>query len=82
MPLIYDMGQTVLLPSEGRRAEDFFALKNQKASVRFELANLGTKGQHATCRPPKPPSYTSTLPLYFPSMLFLQNLSIKLVQYT
>jgi hypothetical protein len=31
-------------PSEGRRAEDFFA---------FEPANLGTKGQHATSRPPK-----------------------------
>ena len=35
-------------PSEGRRAEDFFA------SAGFESANLGTKGQHATSRPPKP----------------------------
>ena len=25
------------------------------ASARFELANLGTKGQHATSRTPKPP---------------------------
>ena len=41
-------------PSEGRRAEDFFALKNPTGSVGFELANLGTKGQHATSRPPKP----------------------------
>ena len=41
-------------PSEGRRAEDFFALKNPTASVGFEPANLGTKGQHATFRPPKP----------------------------
>jgi len=41
-------------PSEGRRAEDFFALKNPTASAGFELANLGTKGQHATSRPPKP----------------------------
>jgi len=32
-------------PSEGRRAEDFFALKNPKASAGFEPANLGTKGQ-------------------------------------
>ena len=41
-------------PSEGRRAEDFFfALKNPTASVGFEPANLGTKGQHATSRPPK-----------------------------
>jgi len=35
-------------PSEGRRAEDFFALKNPTASAGFELANLDTKGQHAT----------------------------------
>ena len=39
-------------PSEGRRAEDFFAFKNRKTSVGFESANLGTKGQHATSRPP------------------------------
>jgi len=31
----------------------FFALKNQAASVRFEHANLGTKGQHTNSRPPK-----------------------------
>ena len=54
MPQICDMGQTALLPSEGRRAEDFFALKNPTASAEFEPANLGTKGQHATSRPPKP----------------------------
>ena len=41
-------------PSEGRRAEDFFALKNPTASAGFEPANLGTKGQYATSRPPKP----------------------------
>jgi hypothetical protein len=40
-------------PSEGRRAEDFFALKNPTASAGFEPANLGTKGQHAMYRPPK-----------------------------
>ena len=34
--------------------EDFFALKNPTASAGFEPANLGTKGQHATSRPPKP----------------------------
>ena len=28
--------------SEGRRAEDFFAMKNPKASAGFEPANLGT----------------------------------------
>ena len=41
-------------PSEGRRAEDFFALKNPTASAGFEPANLGTKDQHSTSRPPKP----------------------------
>ena len=41
-------------PSEGRRAEDFFSLKNPTASAGFEPANLGTKGHHATSRPPKP----------------------------
>jgi hypothetical protein len=41
-------------PSEGRRAEDFFALKNPTALAGFEPAKLGTKGQHATPRPPKP----------------------------
>ena len=34
--------------------EDFFALKNPKTSSGFEPANLGTKGQYATSRPPKP----------------------------
>ena len=41
-------------PSEERRAEDFFALKNLTASAGFKPANLGTKGQYATSRPPKP----------------------------
>ena len=47
MPQVYDMGPTAL-------AEDFFALNNPTASAGFEPANLGTKGQHATPRPPKP----------------------------
>jgi hypothetical protein len=42
------------VPSEGRRAEDFFALKNPMVSAGFEPAFLGAKGQHATSRPPKP----------------------------
>ena len=41
-------------PYEERHAEDFFVLKNPTASAGFEPANLGTKGQHATSRPPKP----------------------------
>ena len=40
-------------PSEGRCAENYFALKNPMASAGFEPANLGTKGQHATSRPLK-----------------------------
>ena len=31
-----------------------FTLKNPTASAGFEPANLGSKGQHATSRPPKP----------------------------
>jgi hypothetical protein len=46
--------QWLYFPSEGRRAENFFALKNPAASAGFEPVNLGTKGQHATPRPPKP----------------------------
>ena len=42
MPQIYDMGPTALLPLR------------RKACWGFEPANLGTKGQHATPRPPKP----------------------------
>jgi len=49
MPQIYDMGPTALLPLRG-----FFRPKNPTASAGFEPANLGTKGQHATPRPPKP----------------------------
>ena len=46
--------QQLYFPSEGRRAEDFFARKNPTASAGFEPANFGTKGQHATPRPPTP----------------------------
>ena len=38
----------------------FFAPKNPTASAGCEPANLGTKGQHATSRPPKPLSPTVT----------------------
>ena len=40
------------LPKEGV-LRIFFALKNSTASAGFEPANLGTKGQHATSRPPR-----------------------------
>jgi hypothetical protein len=54
MPKICDMGQDgFYFPFEGRRDEDFFALKNPTISAGFEPANLGTKGQQGISRPPK-----------------------------
>ena len=47
VPQIYDMGPTALLPLRRK------TLKYPTASAGFEPANLGTKGQHATSRPPK-----------------------------
>jgi hypothetical protein len=44
-------GRRLYFPSEGRRAEDFFALKIRRLWLG---ANLGTKDQHATSRPLKP----------------------------
>ena len=54
MPQIYDMGPTALLPLWRKVCWGFFHPKNPTASAGFEPANLGTKGQHATPRPPKP----------------------------
>jgi hypothetical protein len=55
MPLICDMGQGgYYFPSEEGVLRIFFALKNPTASAGFEPADLGTKGQHATYRAPKP----------------------------
>ena len=45
----------------------FFVLKNPTASAGFEPTNLGTIGQHATPRPPKPIStYFAVIRLYYP----------------
>ena len=60
------------VPSEWRRAVDYFALKNPTASVGFEPANLGTKGQHATPRQPKP--LTRTLIEYLNRILEEKNM--------
>ena len=54
MPQIYDMGPLALLPLRRKACWGFFRPKNPTASAGFEPANLGTKGQHATPRPPKP----------------------------
>jgi hypothetical protein len=46
MPQICDMVPKALLPSEGRHAEHFFALKNPTASAGFDPAKLGkSKGK-------------------------------------
>jgi hypothetical protein len=42
--LLHAANRRLYFPSEGRRAEDFFALKNPTASAGYEPANLGTKG--------------------------------------
>ena len=60
MPQIYNMDRRLYFLSEGRHAEDFFALKNPMASAMDEPMNLGTKSQHATPRPPKPPTLLPT----------------------
>jgi hypothetical protein len=50
----HDMGQTALLPLRRKAGWGFFRPKNPTALAGFEPANLGTKGQHTTSRPPKP----------------------------
>jgi len=57
MPQIYD----TLLPLRRKVCWGFFHPKNPTASAGFEPANLGTKGQHATPRPPNPPAYILVL---------------------
>ena len=54
MPQIYDMGPTALLPLWRKACWGFFRPKSSTASAGCEPANLCTKGQHATPRPPKP----------------------------
>jgi hypothetical protein len=54
MPQIYDMGTPALLPLRRKACWGFFAPKNPTASAGFESANLGTRGQHTSSRPPKP----------------------------
>jgi hypothetical protein len=47
LPTNGDFHRRLCFPSEGRHAEDFFALKNPTASAGFEPANLVTRGQRA-----------------------------------
>ena len=64
MPQIYDMGLTALLPLRRKACWGIFRPKNPTASVGFEPANLGTKSQNATPRPPKPISCDSHVKIY------------------
>ena len=34
--------------------QDFYVLKNPSTSAGFEPANLGSRGEHVTSRPPRP----------------------------
>ena len=61
MPQIYDMGPTALLPLRRKACWEIFSPKNPTALAGFEPANLGTKGQHATPRPPKSYIYDTML---------------------
>jgi hypothetical protein len=65
MPKICDTGQTALLPLR------------KKAG--FEPANLGTKGQHATSRPPKPllAKVGGSDVIFKPSILRMKFLSVS-----
>ena len=57
----------------------FFALKNPTASAGFEPANSGTKGQHATSRPPKPLIYIYMTYIYDISSLRVNDLTLILL---
>jgi hypothetical protein len=62
----HDMGQAALLPLRRKACWGFCRPKNPTTSAGFEPANLGTKGQHATSRPPKPRLFVLFLVKYFP----------------
>jgi len=53
----------------------FSPLKNPTASAGFEPANLGTKGQHATPRPPKPEIWNANF--QFVAVNFLHTNNVK-----
>jgi hypothetical protein len=63
----HDRGQMALLPLRRKACWGFFRPKNPTASAGFEPANLGTKDQRATSRPPKKliPKYTTEKILIF-----------------
>ena len=74
MPKIYDMGPTALLPLRRKACWGLFRPKNPMASAGFEPANLGTKGQNANPRWPKPLVDIIVLTKYTEQYLALQLL--------
>ena len=60
------MGPTALLPLRTKACWGFFRPENPTALAGFEPANLGTKGQHATSRPPKPLMWSLLLQMLSP----------------
>ena len=60
----------------------FTSLKNPTASSEFEPANLGTKGQHATSRPPKPVMNCSNSRLQISCSLEFSTFYVKKFQVT
>ena len=64
--------------SEGRRTEDFFALKNPTASAGFEPTNLGTKGQHSTSGPQKTLNFSVTPRSLSLSLSLSMSLSLRI----
>ena len=76
MAQIYDMQPTALLPFWRKAYWGFFRPKNPTASAGFEPANLGTKGQHATPRPPKPICTVISIIIILRNKLFADNVII------
>jgi hypothetical protein len=67
MPQIYHMGPAALLPLRRKACWGIF----RPEKYGFEPANLGTRGQHASSRPPKPLRCNVTHFIYFCEMLYM-----------
>ena len=68
------MGHTALLPLRKKAYWGFFRPKNPTVSAGFDAANLGTKGQHATPRRPKPLVDIIVLTKYTEQYMALQSI--------
>ena len=72
----YDMGPMVYFPSEGRRAEDFFALKIRRLRPGLNPRTLAPEASTLTPRPPKSlclkyTNMNANLQVYSPTQLML-----------